>query len=254
MLSKISLVAFVLASAVVAIPVLEDGGSTCSAPEGDGICKATSSCVSNGFNVAGHCPGSASIQCCIAKTCQPPNTAGGLCLNTSDGCSGGSFHSGYCPGNSGIQCCVKKSDNDAQDDQNHGKPSGKDVVDAAVKKEGITYVFGGGGCDGPSNGGFDCSGLTQYAICQAEHYTIPRTAQQQYHSSLGKKIPRAQAKAGDFIFWGTDGDCANRVHHVGIFIRDNWMVNAPHTGAKVRESAIGTSSELCDYAIRFWKD
>ncbi|KAM3067792.1 hypothetical protein ACMFMG_011526 [Clarireedia jacksonii] len=235
MLSKISLVAFVLASAVVAIPVLEDGGSTCSAPEGDGICKATSSCVSNGFNVAGHCPGSASIQCCIAKTCQPPNTAGGLCLNTSDGCSGGSFHSGYCPGNSGIQCCVKKSDNDAQDDQNHGKPSGKDVVDAAVKKEGITYVFGGGGCDGPSNGGFDCSA---------------RTAQQQYHSSLGKKIPRAQAKAGDFIFWGTDGDCANRVHHVGIFIRDNWMVNAPHTGAKVRESAIGTSSELCDYAIR----
>ncbi|TGO78578.1 hypothetical protein BELL_0062g00290 [Botrytis elliptica] len=169
----------------------------------------------------------------------PSTGAGGLCLNTAGGCDGGSFIAGFCPGNSAVQCCVKKSDTSEKEDAEKGSASGKDVVQAAVAKEGVKYVFGGGGCKGESNGGFDCSA---------------RTAQLQYHSSLGKRIPRAQAKAGDFIFWGTNGDCMNKVHHVGIFMRSNWMVNAPHTGSVVRESTFEGSSELCDYAVRFWKD
>lgn len=54
---------------------------------------------------------------------------------------------------------MKNSDTSDQEDVQKGKASGKDVVAAAVAKEGITYVYGGGGCKGPSGGGFDCSGL-----------------------------------------------------------------------------------------------
>ena len=46
------------------------------------------------------------------------------------------------------KCCVKG-----------GSPrSGSGIVSAAVKEEGLPYVWGGGGCNGPSSGGFDCSG------------------------------------------------------------------------------------------------
>lgn len=84
--------------------------------------------------------------------------------------------------------------------------------------------------------------------------TIPRTAQTQYHSSMGKHMPRAEAKAGDLIFWATGGDCANDVAHVGIFMRDGWMVNAAHTGTPVREQSIWTSSggeSICPDAVRY---
>ncbi|KAI4270725.1 MAG: hypothetical protein LQ337_006505 [Flavoplaca oasis] len=132
-----------------------------------------------------------------------------------------------------------------------GGGDGADVVAAAVKKEGLPYVWGGGGCSGESGGGFDC--LTQYAICQAVDKTIPRTTQLQYHSSMGTHMPRAEAKPGDMIFWADGGDCASKVSHVGIFMRDGWMVNAAHKGTPVREQAIWTSSDgtsICPDAVR----
>ena len=95
----------------------------------------------------------------------------------------------------------------------------------------------------------------EYATCKSGHGTIPRTAQEQYHSSMGKHIPRAQAMAGDMLFWGEGGDCVNSVAHVGIFVRPGTMVNAAHTGTDVREEAIWTSSggeSACDDAVRFW--
>lgn len=134
--------------------------------------------------------------------------------------------------------------------------SGASIVAAAVKEEGIPYVWGGGGCSGPSNGGFDCSGLTQYAVCQAGHGTIPRTAATQYAFSMGHHLPRAQAQPGDLLFWGEGGDCAggNRVVHVGIFMGNGEMVNAAHSGTPVREQAVWTSSggeTICPDAVRF---
>ncbi|KAF7131130.1 hypothetical protein CNMCM5793_004117 [Aspergillus hiratsukae] len=47
---------------------------------------------------------------------------------------------------------------------------------------------------------------------------------------MGKRIPRAEAKEGDLLFWATGGDCKNKVAHVGIFIRPGWMINAARTG------------------------
>ncbi len=130
----------------------------------------------------------------------------------------------------------------------------------------IPYVYGGGGCSGPSANrplsgndlvGFDCSGLTQYATCKSGHGTIPRTAQEQYHSAMGKHFPRAQAEAGDMLFWSDGGDCVSQVAHVGIFVRPGTMVNAAHTGTDVREQDIWTSDSAsgesaCADAVRFW--
>ncbi|KAI2707294.1 hypothetical protein CBS147332_6948 [Penicillium roqueforti] len=132
--------------------------------------------------------------------------------------------------------------------------TGKAIIAAAEKEKGLPYVWGGGGCKGPSGGGFDCSGLTQYAVCQALKKTIPRVAQDQYNSSLGKRYSRAQAKPGDLLFWATGGDCKNKVVHVGIFINDKTMINAAHTGTPVREQAIWTSyggESICPYVMRF---
>ncbi|KAJ2974655.1 hypothetical protein NQ176_g5943 [Zarea fungicola] len=133
--------------------------------------------------------------------------------------------------------------------------TGPGIVSAADSQIGVPYVYGGGGCHGKSDGGFDCSGLTQYAVCKAQGKTIPRTAQTQYHSSMGKHFPRAQAKPGDMLFWATDGDCKNKVAHVAIFVKAGVIVNAAHPGTKVRQQALWTSSggeKICPDAVRFW--
>jgi len=93
-------------------------------------------------------------------------------------------------------------------------------------------------------------------MCHALNKKIPRTADTQYHSSMGKHIPRSEAQAGDLIFWGRNGDCktAGSVGHVGIFMKDGWMVNAAHTGTPVREQSIWTSSggeAICPDAVRY---
>ncbi|QKX63154.1 uncharacterized protein TRUGW13939_10323 [Talaromyces rugulosus] len=134
-----------------------------------------------------------------------------------------------------------------------GSDSGASIVDAAEKEKGLPYVWGGGGCNGPSGGGFDCSGLTQYSVCKALNKEIPRTAQTQYDSSMGKHLPRSEAKEGDLLFWAEGGDCKNSVAHVGIFIRDGLMINAAHTGTPVREQSIWTTyggESICPDAVR----
>ncbi len=70
------------------------------------------------------------------------------------------------------------------------------------------YVWGGGGgIAGPSGGGFDCSGLTSFAVhaASAGTVTLPRTSEQQW--KLGVEIPIVRAQpGGDLVFgsWGTE--------------------------------------------------
>ena len=72
---------------------------------------------------------------------------------------------------------------------------------------------------------------------------------------MGKHLARADAEAGDMIFWADGGDCVSSVAHVGIFMREGWMVNAAETGTPVREQSIWISSggeSICPDAVRFW--
>ncbi len=101
------------------------------------------------------------------------------------------------------------------------------AVAFATAQLGLPYVWGG---NGPGNGdaGFDCSGLTHAAYFAAGVPT-PRTAQTQYDA--GPRLrPGAPLEVGDLVFYGTP----DRVHHVGIFVGNDRMINAPTFGQPVQ--------------------
>ncbi|SNT46693.1 Cell wall-associated hydrolase, NlpC family [Actinomadura meyerae] len=120
---------------------------------------------------------------------------------------------------------------------------GATAVRAALKWLGTPYAWGGGNMFGPSEGfaqgagtvGFDCSGLAMYAWNKAgvrlDHWTGT-----QWMS--GPHIPIDALRPGDLVFFATDSSDPATIHHVGIYIGEDQMVEAPYTGAKVRIAGI----------------
>jgi cell wall-associated NlpC family hydrolase len=98
--------------------------------------------------------------------------------------------------------------------------TGADAVRIAEGYLGTPYQWGGN-----APGGFDCSGLVQWSYKQLG-VNLPRTAAQQ--EQAGKAISRSQLQVGDLVFYG------NPAEHVGIYVGNGKMVDAPHTGASVR--------------------
>ncbi|MFF3572698.1 NlpC/P60 family protein [Nocardia jiangxiensis] len=109
------------------------------------------------------------------------------------------------------------------------------IVDEASRYLGLPYVWGGGGSDGPTMGGFDCSGLTSFAVHAATggRITLPRTSQLQWR--IGREVALSAAAPGDLLFgnWGPDGP-----GHVAIYLGNGMMVQAPTTGDVVRISPV----------------
>ena len=99
------------------------------------------------------------------------------------------------------------------------------ALEWAFAELGKPYVWG---ATGPNS--FDCSGLTQYVWRQAG-VSIPRVAADQYAWTI--PVPLSQLLPGDLVFYGTTD-----IHHVGIYIGDGLMINAPHTGTVVQVSSI----------------
>lgn len=100
-----------------------------------------------------------------------------------------------------------------------------------------SYVWGGGGPGGPTGGGFDCSGLVQYAIYQASGHTIllPRTTGTQQNDPRGQHIPWDQRATGDVIYFTSPGQTSS--HHTGILLRahdgHDRLLNSPTTGRRI---------------------
>lgn len=105
--------------------------------------------------------------------------------------------------------------------------SGK--VSAALKyayaQLGKPYRWGGAG---PRS--FDCSGLTMRAW-QAAGVSLSHNAAAQYAST--RHVSRSQLQPGDLVFFG------HPIHHVGIYIGNGNMIEAPYTGADVRITNFG---------------
>ena len=95
----------------------------------------------------------------------------------------------------------------------------------ALKQIGDQYVFGAAGMIY-----WDCSGLTMRAY-QAAGVSLPHSAAAQ--ANYGKRIPLNQLRPGDIVFFGSP------ISHNGIYLGGGKMVDAPHTGARVRVESFG---------------
>ena len=102
------------------------------------------------------------------------------------------------------------------------------AVRAALSRLGRPYVWGATGPDQ-----FDCSGLTQWSYARAGIH-LDRTTYQQIYD--GVPVPRGQIRPGDLVF-PTAG-------HVQLAIGSNLVVEAPHSGATVRISPLGTGVQI----------
>lgn len=131
----------------------------------------------------------------------------------------------------------------------YGQQASEAVIRRAMSQLGVPYSWGGGNANGPSRGidqgantvGFDCSGLMLYAFAgvgiKLDHYSGS-----QYNA--GRKIPSAQMRRGDLIFYGP-----NASQHEAMYLGDGMMIEAPYTGSVVRISPVRTSG-MTPYVTR----
>ncbi|HFD1768413.1 TPA: C40 family peptidase, partial [Enterococcus faecium] len=108
-----------------------------------------------------------------------------------------------------------------------GSVNGAAIVAEAYKYIGTPYVWGG---KDPS--GFDCSGFTRYVYMQVTGrdiggWTVPQ-------ESAGTKISVSQAKAGDLLFWGSQGG----TYHVAIALGGGQYIHAPQPGESVKVGSV----------------
>jgi peptidoglycan DL-endopeptidase CwlO len=97
---------------------------------------------------------------------------------------------------------------------------GAQALAVALSRRGDPYVWGAAG-----PGAFDCSGLVVWAFAQ-EGITLPHYTGDLWNS--GVHIPRADLEPGDLVFFFSD------ISHVGIYLGNGLMVDAPDFGETVR--------------------
>ncbi|MEQ0558362.1 C40 family peptidase [Amycolatopsis sp. NEAU-NG30] len=104
-------------------------------------------------------------------------------------------------------------------------PAVLSAVNFAIDKIGLPYIWGGNGTGG-NDPGFDCSGLTTAAYASAG-IKLMRTADTQFRS-----VPHVtEPQLGDLIFYG---EPSTKIHHVGLYIGNQQMIDAPQTGQAVQ--------------------
>jgi cell wall-associated NlpC family hydrolase len=126
-------------------------------------------------------------------------------------------------------------------------------IATAKKYIGTPYAWDGGDFLGPTHGlcvgglaasdcnkvGFDCSGLVLYAVYAASHGTIrlPHSADEQ--TRAGTRVPIAQLRPGDLISFTDRG--SSIAHHIGIYLGNDQLLNAPESNAVVRIDSLATT-------------
>lgn len=107
-----------------------------------------------------------------------------------------------------------------------GSPQAAVAIAYAQAQLGKPYQWGG---TGPN--GYDCSGLTMRSY-QAAGIALPRTAETQW--SVGAAVPTDQLSPGDLVFFNPGEQVAGLPGHVGIYLGNGLMIDAPHTGTVIR--------------------
>jgi cell wall-associated NlpC family hydrolase len=97
---------------------------------------------------------------------------------------------------------------------------GAQALQAAISRLGDPYVWGAAG---PSQ--FDCSGLVMWAYAQVG-IALPHYTGSQWNS--GVHVSRNDLEPGDLVFFFPN------ISHVGMYIGNGMMINAPNFGEDVK--------------------
>lgn len=121
------------------------------------------------------------------------------------------------------------------------RTAGGRAVGAANAWLGTPYIWGGGGAGGPTGGGFDCSGLTQYAIAQATNgeVILPRTTYEQIYA--GERVSPRDVRPGDLVFPGSSFS-SRGPEHVQLAAGNGMVIEAPYSGSVVKYSPMSSNS------------
>ncbi|GAB2813119.1 hypothetical protein GCM10022221_08520 [Actinocorallia aurea] len=104
----------------------------------------------------------------------------------------------------------------------------KTAIDAGMTKLGMPYVWGG---ESDAEGGYDCSGLLQWAFAQAG-IRLPRVAADQ--ARTGPVVPFDKARVGDLLIWANDPTAPGRISHIALYLGGDKMLVAPRTGDVIK--------------------
>ena len=97
------------------------------------------------------------------------------------------------------------------------------VVTAAAEQLGWPYIWGG---DSRGEGGFDCSGLVDYAYAAAG-FPLPGRPTAAVLWRMSTPIAARNLRPGDLVFMGApSGD----PYHVALYVGNNLVIVAPHRG------------------------
>jgi len=103
------------------------------------------------------------------------------------------------------------------------------ILTVARKQLGDPYRAGGAG---PHS--FDCGGFTQFVFERALGVDIARTSWGQYEQV--ERIKTKDALPGDLVFFFEGG-----AHHVGIYVGNGQMIDAPRPGKRISVNPISGS-------------
>jgi hypothetical protein len=117
------------------------------------------------------------------------------------------------------------------------------VVRAAAEQIGWPYLWGG---ESRAEGGFDCSGLVDYAYAVAGH-PLPGRPTAAVLWRMGIPIPRSHLRPGDLVFLGAP---SGRPYHVALYAGDGMVIVASGRGRPIAELPL--DSAPWDGFARVW--
>ena len=119
------------------------------------------------------------------------------------------------------------------------------IVRAAAQQIGWPYVWGG---ESRTEGGFDCSGLVDYAYSAAGH-ALPGRPTAAVLWQMGIPIAKRNLRAGDLVFLGT---YSGEPYHVAMYAGHGMVIVASGRGRPI--AAVPLDSAPWDGYARIWAD